>query len=76
VGQVTRQAEALGWPAVCGTGAADDGRLDALLRWCLTDEARAAAAACVRRGRDDLAATRGELLDLLRAGGGSPPAAP
>lgn len=65
--KVLRQAVALGWPAVCGACAADAGELDELLRWCLTDEARAAARACARRGREDVAATRAELLDLLRA---------
>jgi hypothetical protein len=70
--KVTRQAGVLGWPAVCGTGDSDAGRVDGLLRWCLTEEARATARACARRGRDDLATTRAELLDLLANGDASP----
>jgi hypothetical protein len=69
--KMTRQAEVLGWPAVCATRAADAKRLDALLSWCLTDEARATAVACARRGREDLAQTRHELLDLLANSGAS-----
>jgi hypothetical protein len=49
--KVTRQAEVLGWPAVCGTCAADAERLDELLRWCLTTR-RADGHHCARHGRD------------------------
>jgi hypothetical protein len=62
--KVTRQAEALGWPAISDP-TADGARLDALLRWCLTGEAREAAAACARRGRAGLGATRARLLELI-----------
>ncbi len=64
--KVTRQAEVLGWPAVCCASAADGRQLDAALRWCLTADARAAAKAAAQRGRDDLAGTRARLIELLR----------
>ena len=44
-GKVTAQARAWDWPAVVAAEDAGRGRFDELLRWCLSDAGRAAAAA-------------------------------
>lgn len=67
--KVAAQAGALGWSAARTVDEADVAGLVALLDWCLTPEARAAAAACARNGGRELTRTHDELLELLRPDG-------
>src|SRR4051794_36452674 len=57
--KVSRQAEALGWPALLVAEAFEDAELGRALDWCLTAEAREAALASAARGPPALAAGRG-----------------
>lgn len=64
-GKVTRQARALGWPAVVAADSIDDAELERLLDWCLSEEARVAAREAGERGRRAAAALEGEFLAAL-----------
>jgi hypothetical protein len=68
--KVAAQAAALDWPAACTVDEASVPALAELLDWCLTDEARAGAAACSQSGRRSLEQTHMQLLELLTGDGG------
>lgn len=65
--KVTRQAAALGWPAVLPGDGLSEARLHEVLRWCLTRDARSAARACVEEARRRLTALRSEVVDQVRS---------
>lgn len=67
--KVATQAAALDWPAACTVDEASVPALAELLDWCLTDEARARAAACSQSGRRGLEQTHMQLLELLTGDG-------
>ena len=64
-GKVTAQARAVGWPAV---RAPDAGDLDALVAWCLGDEARSAARASGIRARSVADEARRALVGAVVGG--------
>ncbi|HEX2026956.1 MAG TPA: polysaccharide pyruvyl transferase family protein [Nitriliruptorales bacterium] len=65
--KVTRQAEALGWPAVIPGDGLTEARIHETLRWCLTPAARSAARACVGGARTRLSALRDEVVAQVRS---------
>lgn len=67
-GKISRQAAALGWPAVVGVDAMDDDAMRKRLAWCLRAGAREEAARRSADGRRRLSQLRGELLQLLAPG--------
>jgi hypothetical protein len=69
--KIRRQAETLGWPAMITADAVTQAALGDALDWCLTDEARTVARRCCRRAREELRATRDELLAALGSAAGS-----
>jgi hypothetical protein len=64
-GKVSRQAEALNWPAVVRVHEAPANRFAELLRWCLTEEARQAAAAAITTAQPALQAVRDQFTGLF-----------
>jgi hypothetical protein len=64
-GKVSAQARALGWPGIARVGETGPGELAALLRWSLSAEARAMAAAVALHAGPALERLRAELLALF-----------
>jgi hypothetical protein len=60
--KVSRQAMALGWPAVIGASEVSDKRLAELCAYCLSPEARIKARECTARAIRQLAGLRDDLL--------------
>jgi Polysaccharide pyruvyl transferase len=63
--KVRRQAETIGWPAVCGADTADPDSLAAALDWCLSEKARETVRTCRARGVGMLGRARDEFLAYL-----------
>ena len=63
--KVTAQAAALRWPAARIVDRVQLAELQALLDWCLGEQARAQAGAAARHGKAGLEQVRAELLRLL-----------
>lgn len=72
--KVSRQAEALRWPAIVAVDALRADVLRAHLEWCLSTEARQLARRCTSLARASLLPARDRLLSALL--GPSPPRAP
>lgn len=68
--KVTRQAMALGWPAVIGVDELDDAVLRRHLQWALTEEARAAARSCVEGATRRSADLQADVIAAVRGGSG------
>jgi hypothetical protein len=64
-GKVSRQAEALGWPAVARVGETTAGELAGLLRWCLSAEARTMAGAVAGQAQPSLQEIRERFIALF-----------
>jgi hypothetical protein len=64
-GKVSRQAEALGWPAVARVGETAAGELAGLLRWCLSAEAAAMAGAVAGQVQPALEEIRERFIALF-----------
>jgi hypothetical protein len=52
--KISRQARLLEWPALLTIDDLDDGRLDELFDYCLSEEARRVAGECARRAVSSL----------------------
>ena len=63
--KVIRQAEVLGWPAALRVEDADAARLQELLAWCLTPEARRTARRCAVEGARRLQSDADRLVSAL-----------
>lgn len=64
-GKVAAQAQALGWPAVMEANSLDEGRLTAMLDYCLSIPARDLAAAVLADARRALATPGGQFLQAF-----------
>jgi len=65
--KVSRQAEAVGWPAVLLAEEMDDEALGRAFDWCLCDEARERARECTAGAREQLGALEREFVRGLAA---------
>jgi hypothetical protein len=66
-GKVSRQARALGWPAVACVGETAAGELAGLLRWCLSAEARTMAGTVAGKAQPSLEEIRERFIALFTA---------
>jgi hypothetical protein len=67
--KVLRQAQTLGWPVVYTADALEHDELRFALDYCLTPDARRAAARAAQRGTRNLASVRDEFIASLAGGG-------
>ncbi|MFH1679043.1 MAG: polysaccharide pyruvyl transferase family protein [Candidatus Eisenbacteria bacterium] len=64
--KISRQAKTIGWPVIFTVDSLGDGALSEAFEYCLTDEARAAAAACRRRAIEKVREVRARFVSALK----------